>query len=156
MSIKSAPPIFARITLGVSALIMVGVVYYYVSQAIKETPLPPASQIRQAQGFNVKADVTKNSVFNQLDESVLQPIPDYPMGRENPFVPLNLENATTSTIPAQGLVVPDSSLKIVPVQATEFSVQPIPPDALLNNETLSGEADATQGSATDIQIQAYE
>lgn len=137
MSMKNAPPIFARITLGLSALVMVGVVYYYISQAIKEAPLPPVSPLRQAQGFNVKADVTKNAVFNQLDESILQPIPDYPMGRSNPFVPLSLENASTSTVPVEGLAVPDTSLKIVPVQTTEFSVQPRPPDALLNGEVLS-------------------
>ncbi len=146
---KSAPPIFARITLGVSALVMVGVVYYYVSQAIKDTPLPPSSPMRQAQGFNVKADVTKNKVFNQLDESALQPIPDYPMGRENPFVPLSLENAVTSTLPAEGLPVSDTSLRIVPVKASEFSIQPIPPDALLSDGQVSGAGTETdRGSAS--------
>lgn len=143
MSMKNAPPIFARITLGFSALVMVGVVYYYVSQVIKDAPLPPSSPIRQAQGFNVKADVTKNAVFNQLNETIIQPIPDYPIGRVNPFVPLSLEDAATSTIPAGGLAVPDTSLKIVPVQTAEFSVQPIPPDYLLNGEGLSATEEKT-------------
>lgn len=152
MPMKSAPPIFARITLGVSALVMVGVVYYYISQAIKDAPPPPSLPLRQAQGFNVKADVTKNKVFNQLDESVLQPIPDYPMGRENPFVPLSLENVVTSTIPAEGLSVTDTSLRIVPIQPQEFSIQPVPPDALLSDgqtsetETASGQGFASTGT----------
>ncbi|HPN15278.1 MAG TPA: hypothetical protein PLF71_04165 [bacterium] len=154
MSMKSAPPIFARITLGVSALVMVGVVYYYVSQAIKEAPLPPVSPLRQAQGFNVKADVTKNTVFNQLNETILQPIPDYPMGRSNPFVPLSLESAGTSTVPAGGLAVPDSSLKIVPVQAPEFSIQPIPPDFLVNGQGMSAvlEGALPDSAATGTQL----
>lgn len=116
MEEKIAPPLFARIMLGVSALVMVGVVYWFLSNAMASMPLPVIGPAKSAKSFNPKADVSKNPVFNKLDEKYLSGVPDLPTGRDNPFSPA-IQNSTTSrVIPPEGLLVPGSSVKLVPTE----------------------------------------
>ncbi|MDD5726419.1 MAG: hypothetical protein PHC53_03355 [Patescibacteria group bacterium] len=117
---SSAPPLFARILLGISALVAVGVVYWFFSNALQSAPMPTVPPPRQAQSFNPKADVVKNPVFPLLENKYQSGIPDMPVGRENPFLPLNyaLQLSAVTTVPPGGLQVPGSKIKIIQAPIT--------------------------------------
>jgi hypothetical protein len=110
----SAPPLFARILLGISALLTVGVVYWFLSKTLEATPTPTVPPIRKAQGFNPKADISKQPIFQLLDDKYLVVAPDMPLGRENPFLPYK---PSTLEIPPGGLPIPGTKLKIVTAPA---------------------------------------
>lgn len=124
MEQKNSPPLFARIMLGVSALLTVGVVYWFLSKALEATPTPEASVPKAAQSFNTRADVTKNAVFPRLEQKYFVDIPDMPVGRENPFLALDNVSATSAeSIPKGGAPAKNSKLRINPaVTSTEEGV----------------------------------
>jgi hypothetical protein len=123
MEPKAAPPLFARIILGISALVTVGAVYWFVSQALEQAPMPNVPPPRSAQKFNPKADVSKNPVFAWLESKFMAPLPDLPMGRENPFVPI-MQAGATGTIGGQ----PSTATKVQFVPVTEATTTtPIAP-----------------------------
>ncbi len=116
MNLKKAPPILSRIILALSSLIMVGVVFYYVSRSLEPVDIPPPAPLRQAESFNPKADVSKNPVFQKLVPTHMDPVPDLPQGRPNPFEEVSIGASTIVT--DDGLSVPRSSLRLVPVASS--------------------------------------
>jgi hypothetical protein len=115
MKFTKAPPIFSRIVLAVSALVMVGVVFIFVSRAIEPANIIPATKPKKAEAFNPKADVSKHPTFVELDEAYMDPVPDMPIGRENPF---NSIVTPAAPKPSEGVAVPRSQLKIAPIATT--------------------------------------
>lgn len=111
---RPAPPLLSRILLAVSALLVVGVVYYFVSGALEEPPQPPPAPLRQAKGFDPRADISKNPSFPSLQESVLV-LPDMPLGRPNPFLPLSGGKTASATTTAKTVSVPGTDIRVVPV-----------------------------------------
>ncbi len=95
---------------------MVGVVFYYVSRALEPVDTSLVVPPRQAESFNPKADVSKNPVFQKLVPAHMDPVPDLPQGRSNPFeaVPVS----TSEIISGGGLPVPRSALRLVPVSTS--------------------------------------
>lgn len=113
MNLKKAPPILSRILLALSSLIMVGAVFYYVSQALEPVDIIPAPPPKQAETFNPKADISKNPAFQKLQQTHMEPVPDMPQGRSNPFEAVTV--GTAEIISSGGLPVPRSALRLVPV-----------------------------------------
>ncbi|MFA6504047.1 MAG: hypothetical protein WCT54_03865 [Patescibacteria group bacterium] len=147
MEEKNASPLFARIMLGVSALIAVGVVYWFLSSALAAIPLPILGPARSAKSFNPKADVAKNPVFGQLDQNYLSGVPDLPAGRDNPFIPANsaADSTTTQIIPPEGLLVPGTSVRTVPVE--------LPPvENSTGTSAINADAAPTLESATTTEL----
>ena len=116
MKLSSAPPILSRIILAVSAICMVGVVFIFVSRALEPANIIPAAPPKKAEVFNPKADVSQNPSFNQLQEAHMEPVPDMPMGRPNPFD--SIVESSERAGSAEGIAVPRSKLQIVPVATT--------------------------------------
>jgi len=116
MEPKAAPPLFARIILGISALLTVGAVYWFVSQALEQAALPNIPPPRQAQKFNPKADVSQHPVFAWLESKFMVPVPDMPMGRDNPFLPVIMQTGATGTIGGQPSTAP--KVQFVPITET--------------------------------------
>ncbi|MDD5438439.1 MAG: hypothetical protein PHC70_04840 [Patescibacteria group bacterium] len=106
----SAPPLFARILLGISALLTVGVVYWFLSGYLEALPTPTVPPLRRAQGFNPKADITKQPIFQILSDKYIVTAPDMPLGRENPFLPYK---SGELEVPPEGLPIPGTKLKII-------------------------------------------
>jgi len=125
MEPKAAPPLFARIILGISALVTVGAVYWFVSQALEQAPMPNVPPPRNAQKFNPKADVSKNPVFAWLESKFMAPLPDMPMGRDNPFLPI-IQTGATGTIGGQ--TSPPTQVQFVPINEATTTV-PVGPAA---------------------------
>lgn len=111
MAIKIAPSLFARILLGISALLAVGVVYWFLSNSLESLPASTIPPPRQAQGFNPKADISKQPVFKALEDKFLIVAPDMPIGRDNPFLPY--KPSGTPEVPPEGLSIPGTKLKIM-------------------------------------------
>lgn len=111
MNINSAPPIFSRIVLVVSAFVMVGVLYIFVSFALEPAYQVPPTPPKKAEVFNPKADVSQNPAFNELKKDFMEPVPDMPVGRENPFKSIIEPAADTATPTA----VPRARLQLSPV-----------------------------------------
>jgi hypothetical protein len=116
MNLKKAPPILSRILLAISSLVMVGVVFYFVSKSLEPVELIPPMPPRQAEVFNPKADISKNPAFQKLQPTHMEPVPDLPMGRANPFDPVSFGSA--EIIESGGVSVPRSALRLVPVSTT--------------------------------------
>ncbi|MBD3281899.1 hypothetical protein GF391_04085 [Candidatus Uhrbacteria bacterium] len=112
MKINGAPPIFSRILFAVSALVMVGVVFIFVSRALEPANIIPVAPPKKAEKFNPKADVSNNPSFDQLQEDHIKDVPDMPMGRENPFQSIVTPAATTTNSQRS---VPRSGLRLAPV-----------------------------------------
>ncbi len=110
MNINSAPPIFSRIVLAVSALVMVGVLYIFVSFALEPAYQVPPTPPKKAEVFNPKADVSQNPAFNELKKDYMEPVPDMPVGRDNPFQSI-ITPAATGTPTS----VPRARLQLSPV-----------------------------------------
>ena len=109
-----APPLLSRILLAATALLVVGVAYWFLSRALEQEPGPPLPPVRHAQNFNPKADVSKNKVFPSLNlESAT--VPDLPIGRDNPFLPL--------TAPVQ----PGAATTVAPIPGSNFRISPVAP-----------------------------
>lgn len=106
----SAPPLFARILLGISALLTVGVVYWFLSGYLEALPTPTVPPLRRAQSFNPKADITKQQFFQTLSDKYIVTAPDMPLGRENPFLPYK---SGALEVPPEGLPIPGTKLKII-------------------------------------------
>jgi len=115
MKFTKAPPILSRIILAVSALVMVGVVFIFVSRALEPADIVPTARPKKAEVFNPKADVSKHPAFVDLEEEYMEPVPDMPVGRDNPFNSIVTPAAPT---PAEGVAVPRSQLHIAPVGST--------------------------------------
>ncbi len=109
MDLNYAPPLLSRILLAVSALILVGVVFVFVSRALEQTPSEAILVQRRAQSFNPKADVSKNPVFPQLQTAYMQAVPDLPMGRDNPFLAPGMVAATSGAILAPNKMLPKTT-----------------------------------------------
>jgi len=107
-----APPIFSRILLVISSLLMVAVVYVFISRALEPAPIVSPSPMKQAETFNAKADVSKNPAWKKLQATFMEPVPDMPIGRSNPFETLVNETPTAAPV---GNTVPRSELRIAPV-----------------------------------------
>ncbi len=116
MNSQKAPPILSRILLALSSLIMVGAVFYYVSRALEPVDVIPPPMPKQAEAFNPKADVSKNPAFQKLEPAHMDPVPDLPQGRSNPFETVAVD--TAEIIAGGGLAVPRSALRLVPVSTT--------------------------------------
>ncbi|MFZ6015976.1 MAG: hypothetical protein ACOYUZ_06540 [Patescibacteria group bacterium] len=113
-----APPLLSRILLAASSVIAVGVIFIFVSRALEPANIPPPTPLKTAEQFNPKADVSNHPVFKDLETGNITPVPDMPLGRENPFIAV--PSAPTTTIPAEGVAIPGSRLRVVPapVEAT--------------------------------------
>ena len=128
MNYKSSPPLLARILLGVTALLTVGVVYWFLSKTLESLPTPSVPPPRQAKSFNPRADVAKNPAWPLLEATYLTGLPDMPLGRGNPFVPV--QATSSSSVPPGGLQVPGSKIKIVPAPASTSTALPTSTPAL--------------------------
>ncbi len=115
MIFTKAPPILSRVIMAISALIMVGAVFIFVSRALEPVDIIPATPIKKAEIFNPKADVSKHPVFKDLKQEFMNPVPDMPMGRDNPF---NSIVTPSTQNPAEGIAVPRSQLRIAPSGAS--------------------------------------
>ncbi|MFA6099517.1 MAG: hypothetical protein WC750_01400 [Patescibacteria group bacterium] len=111
MALKIAPSLFARILLGISALLAVGVVYWFLSKTLESLPMSTIPTPRKAQGFNPKADISKQPIFNELQDKFIVTAPDMPLGRDNPFVPY--KSTGSLEVPPEGLSIPGTNLKII-------------------------------------------
>lgn len=116
MKLGHAPPLLSRLLLAVSSIVMVGVVFVFVSRALEPAPIAPPTPPKKAETFNPKADVSKHVVFPQLQTTFMIDVPDLPMGRDNPFVPVAKPTTTSTAIPSEGIAIPGSQLRIVPAQ----------------------------------------
>ncbi len=123
----NAPPLFARILLGISALLTVGVVYWFLSNSLEAMPTPTVPPLRKAQGFNPKADITQQPVFQALEDKYIVTAPDMPLGRGNPFMPFK---PGTVDVPPEGLPIPGTKLKIMMAPAVT-STQGTPTGTLM-------------------------
>jgi len=112
MILTKAPPILSRIIMAISALVMVGAVFIFVSRTLEPADIIPATPPKRAEVFNPKADVSKHPAFGKLEADYMDPVPDMPVGRENPF---NSVLAPTGSGQTGGVAVPRSQLRIVPV-----------------------------------------
>lgn len=117
MKLDGAPPIFSRIMLAVSALIVVGVVFIFVSKSLEPANIIPAALPKKAEKFNPKADVSEHPVFPVLVDYHMEPVPDMPMGRDNPFDSI-IKEATTTVQSGQTGQVPRSGLRLSPINTS--------------------------------------
>ncbi|MDF1496579.1 MAG: hypothetical protein P1P90_00785 [Patescibacteria group bacterium] len=132
MKFTKAPPILSRIIMAISALAMVGVVFMFVSRALKPVDILPATPAKKAEVFNSKADISKHPAFAELEEDYMEPVPDLPIGRENPFNTIVTPDASSAT--EEGIAVPRSKLKISPVITAETN--PESPTSTIESSAL--------------------
>jgi hypothetical protein len=118
MKLASAPPILSRIILAVSALILVGVAFIVISRAIEPADMILATPPKKADTFNPKADVSKHPAFSELQDTHMDPVPDMPIGRENPFDTIV---TPSEPVPTEGVAVPRSQLRIAPVPTSTIT-----------------------------------
>jgi hypothetical protein len=119
MILAKAPPILSRIIMVVSALVLVGAVFIFVSRTLEPADIIPVTPPKKAEVFNPKADVSKHPAFRDLESDYMDPVPDMPVGRENPF---NSVVAPMGSVGAEGVAVPRSQLRIVPVGSATGTV----------------------------------
>ncbi len=111
---RPAPPLLSRILLAISALLVAGVVYVFASQALEEAPQPPPAPLKQVKSFNPQADISKNPALPTLEDNKPE-VADMPLGRPNPFQPVNVKSGETATTSAQAVTVPGTGISVIPV-----------------------------------------
>ena len=112
---RPAPPLLSRILLAISALLVAGVVYIFASQALEEAPQPPPAPLKQVKGFNPQADISKNPALPTLEENKPE-IADMPLGRSNPFQPIETDKGEkAATTSAETVTVPGTGISVIPV-----------------------------------------
>ena len=80
--------LFSRLLLIVGGLLAVLSVYWLVQVSLTPVPVPAAPGKRGAVRFDPVLDVSKNELFFRLQNLGPQAVPTPPLGRANPFLPI--------------------------------------------------------------------
>jgi hypothetical protein len=102
--------LFSRLLLIVGGLLAVLSVYWLVQVSLTPIPVPAAPGKRGTVRFDPVLDVSKNELFFRLQNLGPQEVPNPPLGRANPFLPIERApvpsvNVSSSTA-ATGTVTP--------------------------------------------------